>query len=112
MLLAEKNLYETFTTSSFLIDGVSSSFQPDRNQRGGGTLTYVRSNIRSKILTKHNFPNDIEGLFFETNSRKSKWLLFGTYHPPSQNNQYYFDCLDNALVVYSSYEKNYSYWRL
>ena len=55
MLLAEKNLYETFTTSSFLIDGVSSSFQPDRNQRGGGTLTYVRSNIRSKLLTKHNF---------------------------------------------------------
>ena len=66
---------------------------------------YVRSDIPSKLLTKHSFPNDIEGLFAEINFRKSKWLLFGTCHPPSQNNQYYFDCLDKALDVYSSYEK-------
>ena len=65
----------------------------------------MRSDITSKLLTKHSFPNDIEGLFVEINFRKNKWLLFGTYHPPSQNNQYYFDCLDKAQDVYSSYEK-------
>ena len=51
------------------------------------------------------FLNDIEGLFVEINFRKSKWLHFGTYHPPSQNDQYYFDCLDKALDNYSSDEK-------
>ena len=65
----------------------------------------MRSDIPSKLLTKHSFPNDIEGWFVEINFRKSKWLLFGKYHPPSQNNQYYFDCTDKALDVYSSYEK-------
>ena len=59
-----------------------------RNQRGGGILIYVRSDIPSKLLTKHNFPNYIEGLFIEKNFRKSKWLFSGTYHPPSQNDQY------------------------
>ena len=37
--------------------------------------------------------------------RKSKWLLFGAYYPPSQNDQYYLDCLDKALDLYSSSEK-------
>ena len=61
----------------------------------------MRSDIPSKLLTKHSFPNDTEGLFVEINFRKSKWLLFGTYHPASQNDQYYFKALD----VYSSNEK-------
>ena len=34
-----------------------------------------------------------------------KWLLIRTYHPPSENNQYYFECLDKALDVYSHYER-------
>ena len=105
MVLTETKLDETLTTSGFLIDGFSSPFRPDRNRKGGGILIYVRSDIPNKLLTKHSFPNDTEGLLVEINFRKSKWLLFGTYHPPSQNDQYYFDCLDKALDVYSSYEK-------
>ena len=65
----------------------------------------MRNDITSKLLTKHSFPNDIEGLFVEINFRKSKWLLFGTYYLPSQNDQYNFDCLDKALDVCSSCEK-------
>ena len=68
--------------------------------------TYICENgIPSKLLTKHSFPNDIEGLLAGLNFRKSKWLLFGTYHLPSKNDQCNFDCLGNALDVYSSYEK-------
>ena len=105
LVLTETKLDETFITCRFLIDGFSSPFTLDRNQKGGGILIYVRGDIPSKLLIKHSFPNDIEALFVEINVRKSKWLLFGTYHPPSQNDQYYFDCLDKALDVYSSYEK-------
>ena len=34
---------------------------------GGGVLIYVREDIPSKLLNKHVFPNDIEGLFIEIN---------------------------------------------
>ena len=104
-VLTETKLNETFITSSFLIDGFSSFFWLDRNRKGGGSFVHVRGDIPSKLLTKHSPPNDREGLFVEINFRKSKWLLFGTYHPPPQNNQYYFDCIDKALDVHSSYEK-------
>ena len=39
--------------------------------------------------TKHNSPRDVEDLFVELNFRKSKWLLFGTYHTPAQNDLYF-----------------------
>ena len=47
----------------------------------------------------------MEGLFIELNFKKCKWLLFGTYHPPSQADSYYFDNLDKAFDTYSSYER-------
>ena len=39
------------------------------------------------------------------NFRKSKWLICGTYHPPSQSDQYYFDNICKALDVSCQYEK-------
>ena len=65
---------------------------------------FVREDIPGKLLTKHNFPSDVEGLFVELNFRKSKWLLCGTYHPPAQNDQYFFNCIDKALDTYSNYD--------
>ena len=77
----------------------------DRNRNWVGIILSVREDITSKILTKHKFPGDIEALFDETNFRKYKWLLCELYLPPSQSDQYFFDCLDKALDVYSTYEK-------
>ena len=68
-------------------------------------MIYIRDDFPSKLLTKHVFPDDIEGLFVELNFRKSKWLLMGAYHPPSQSNSYFFEHLDKALDIYSNYEK-------
>ena len=75
-----------------------------RNCNSGGVMIFVREDIPSKILTKHNFPSDGEGLFVELNFRKSKWLLCGTYHPPTQNDQYFFNCIDKAFDTYSNYD--------
>ena len=36
--------------------------------------------------------------------RKQKWLLFGTYHPPSQNDEYYFNYVTRGLDIYNSYD--------
>ena len=68
-------------------------------------MIYVGENIPSKLLTKHVLPSDIECIFLELNFRKCKWLLVGTYHPPSQNDHYFFENLDKAIDVYSHYEK-------
>ena len=39
-------------------------------------------------------------MFVEINLRKTKWLLCGSYHPPSQNDKYFFDFLGIALDIY------------
>ena len=77
----------------------------DRNENGGGIIIYVRENIPIKILTKHNLSEEIEETFLAINFRKSKWILRGTYHPHSQNDQYFSDNIDKALDIYCSYEK-------
>ena len=41
-----------------------------------------------KELKLYSHPHDIEGIFGEVSLRKAKWLLFPTYHPPSQVDQH------------------------
>ena len=101
LLVVETKLDATFPESQFVIEGYSAPYRLDRNRNGGGILIYVREDIPCKKLSKHNFPDDIEGLFIEINLRKTKWLIFGSYHPPSQSDQYYFDNVGQALDTYS-----------
>ena len=77
----------------------------DRNRNGGGIFVYVREDIPTKILTKHNLPENIEGIFLEINFWISKWLLCGICHPPSQNDQDFYYNIDKALDMYCSYEE-------
>ena len=70
-----------------------------RNCSSGGVMIFVREDIPSKILTKHNFPSDGEGLFVELNFRKSKWLLCGTYNPPAKNDQCFLIVLIKLLIL-------------
>ena len=60
-------------------------------------MMFIRDTISSKILEKHIFPNDVKIIFVELHFRKFKWLLCGTYHPPSQRDDYFFNNLDKAL---------------
>ena len=100
LIVTETKLDGSFPTGQFKIDGFSEPFRLDRNAHGGGILIYVREDIPCKQLSLHTFPNDLEGIFVEVNLRKTKWLLFGTYHPPSQDDNYFFDCLTKALDLY------------
>ena len=66
----------------------------------------MRSDIPCKQLNKHDFSDNIEGIFLEINFRKSKWLFLGTYHPPSQSDIFYFKNIENALDIYTQqYDK-------
>ena len=56
-------------------------------------MIYVREDIPNKLLTKHIIPSDIECIVLELNLGKCRWLLVGMYHPPSQNDHYFFENL-------------------
>ena len=45
------------------------SYRLDRNRNGGGIIIFIRNYIPSRMLTKHVFSDDIEGLFIELNFR-------------------------------------------
>ena len=77
-------------------------FLPHRLNRycnGEDVIIFVKEDIPSNLLIKHDFPSDVEGLFVELNFRKSKWLLFGTYHLPAQNDQYFLIVLIKFLIL-------------
>ena len=61
------------------------TYRKDRNGNGGGVVIYVREDIPSQELTKHNFPKNVEAVIVEINLRKNKLLLVGTYHSTSKD---------------------------
>ena len=73
--VCETKLDETFPSSQFHMDGFSLPYRLDRNRNGGGVMIFVKEDIPSKLLTKHNFPSDVEGLFVELNFRRSNFSL-------------------------------------
>ena len=93
------------TETKLLMDGFSKPYRSVRNKDGEGVMVFIRDTISSKILEKHIFPNDVESIFEELNFRKCKWLLCGTYHPPSQSDEFAFNNLDKAFDTYSNYDK-------
>ena len=94
LVITETKLDDTFLTSQFLVTGFSVPYRLDRNRTGGGIMIFIHDDIPSRVLTKHVLPDDIEDLFIELNFRKTKWLLFPAYHPPTQSDSYYFNNLD------------------
>ena len=84
LVITETKLDGTFPLGQFYVEGFTMPYSLDRNCNGRGVIIYVREDIPSK---KHKLPQDVEGVFVELNFRKIKWLLFETYHSPSQNDQ-------------------------
>ena len=70
--ITETKLNDTFPTSQFLVTGFSVPHRLDRNRNRGGIMIFILDDIPSRVLTKHVFVDDIEGLFIELNFRKVK----------------------------------------
>ena len=90
-----------------MIKGYSEPYRFDRKRNGAGVLIYIREDITSKPLTDHKLPHDIQGIFVELNLRKNKWLLFGSYHPSNQLDEYFFNHVKNGLDIYSKFYDKY-----
>ena len=106
LVITESKLDDSFPKGQFKIPGYAIPYRKDRNRCGGGVLVFIREDIPSKQLSTHNLPGDIEALLIEINIRKTKFLLLGGYHPPSQSDNYFFDNISRVLDTYrSSYDK-------
>ena len=109
LIIQETKLDSSFPPEQFIIEGYSKPYRLDRNRDGGGVLIFVREDIPSKLLSKHNFTKYVEGLFVEINLRKTKLLLFGGYR--SEHAQFglskidFLEQLRFGLDKYSCYEK-------
>ena len=75
MIVTETKLDDSFPKAQFYTDVFSIPYKLNRNRNGGVLMIYVRDDIPSKMLTKHNLPEDIEAAFIELNFRKYQWLL-------------------------------------
>ena len=77
--IQETKIDKDFTEDQFEIEGYHKPYRLDRDKHGGGVLIYVREDIPCKLLEKHNFTRNIEGIFIEINLRKTKLVFFGAY---------------------------------
>ena len=100
LLIEETKLDETLPKGSLEIPGFKEPFRKDHDIHGGGIMFFVRGDIPSRELTTVKFRENVEGLFIEINLRKSKWLLFAMYKPPSLSKEKFFYITCNALDVY------------
>ena len=107
--IQETKLDSSFPSEQFMLAGYSKPYRLDRNREGGGVLIYVREDIPSKQLTKHNFTKNVEGLFVEINLRKTKLLFFGGYRSDHEihglSKHDFLGEITFALDKYSSYDK-------
>ena len=97
LVVTETKLDPSFRNGQFFIDGFARPFRRDRNKNGGGVMIFVRDDIPTKEIKIKFVPSDVECLSIELNIRKTKWLIVGCYHPPSQNYNYFFYNLSKAL---------------
>ena len=100
LVLQETKLDETFPEGQFYIDGFMPPFRRDRNKYGGGVMIFARDSIPAKVL-EIDLPNDIESIFVELNFNNNKWLIMGTYRPPTQCSKKYYSEISKVLDQFS-----------
>ena len=77
LVVTETKLDDNFLTSQFLVTDFSVAYRLDRNRNGGGIMIFIHDDIPSKVLTKHVFPDDIEGLLLSRVLEKLSGYFFG-----------------------------------
>ena len=109
LIITETKIDHTFPQNQFRIPGFRLPYRKDRDGYGGGVMIYVREDIPSDILTKHNMDPKMEAIFIEVNLRKTKILLIAVYNSPSIKYRVpeveFFEQIAHALDVYSGYDK-------
>ena len=106
ILIVTESKFPTFPKKQFYINGYAPPFRFDHTKNSGGVIIYVREDIPSKELTDHLSPINFEGIFFEINLKKRKWIVFGSCNPNKNSIRNYVNLLGPILDFYmAKYEK-------
>ena len=86
--IAETKIDDSFPDSQFTIDGYR-LFRRDRNDKGGGVMVYIRSDIPCRRVTDYETMS-VELLALEVlprhNGKQTKWMFMNAYKPPNISN--------------------------
>ena len=85
LLVTKTKIHESFSTSQFIITGLTSPYRFVRTKDGGGILVYIREDIPSRLLNISYIASDTECLGIEVNLQKVKWLVICSYNPHKNN---------------------------
>ena len=100
-LISETKIDDSLPNVRFKIEGYK-SFRKDRDFFGGGLLFYINGKLNCRSL-EICLPNTfIEILPLEIRLLNSKWLILGTYKPPSQNEPTHVSEIQKLLTYYGS----------
>ena len=105
LMISKTKLDANFPTSQFCVNGYTSPYRLDRNNKGGGILSYVRKGIPSKLI-KANFPN-AEGFFSEINLTKKKWVISCSYNSHNETIFPHMESMGKAADSLSSKYENF-----
>ena len=63
----ETKIDESFTTAQFILPGCHKPYWLDTTDKQGGLLVYIKSHLRSRLLSIHNTANHIQVIPCELN---------------------------------------------
>ena len=72
LMISETKLDATFPSNKFFIQGYSTVYRLDRNDKGGGIMLFVKDGIISFPLDRYFFQVGFEAFCIELNFRKKK----------------------------------------
>ena len=106
LLICETKIDDSFPTEQFVIEGYSTIYRLDGNDRGGGIMLIVKDNLLTSRLDKYCFPDEIEIFCIELNIRKKKWLIFCCYNPHKYLLKHHVFQIESAINFYSRTYEN------
>ena len=77
------------------------------NQYAPIKVRYIREDIPTKELIEHSSPLNFEGIFFEINLKKRKWLVFGGYNPEKRQINHFLSNVGPILDFYMGKYENF-----
>ena len=98
LVISETKLNDSFPTAQFHVPNFS-IYRKDRNCYGGGLVVYINSLFPHCLRNDFNdlFCDGIEGLVFEVNIKKRKWLLLPIYKPPNVSDVVFIPCFSKIV---------------
>ena len=106
IMICETKVNDSFPTEQFIIEGYSTIYRLDRNDRGGGIMLIVKDNLLTLRLDKYCFPDKFEILCIELNLRKKKWIIFCYYNPQKHLLKRNLCQIETAVSYYSKTYEN------